>query len=162
MEGVQAQGGTKVARKIPIFLILAAGIIAGTLAPILASAHSYKLGDIAIGHVWAPPLGENAVGMPVYGPILNRGDTMVQLVGASTPIAEQVRFRTEKGDDERWPEAITLQPGKPIALARWREHMWLSGLNMPLKKGDSFDLTLDFGEAGKLTVRVVVEKASGH
>ncbi len=62
----------------------------------------------------------------------------------------------------RWPAAVELRPGKPFALAAWREHIWLSGLKKPLKKGDSFDLILDFGNAGTLAVQVVVEEASGH
>jgi copper(I)-binding protein len=128
----------------------------------MASAHSYKLGDIAIGHVWAPPPEKGATGVPVYGPILNRGETTVRLVGASTPMAEQVRFRTEKNGEVRWREAIKLSPGKPLALAPWREHIWLSGLKKPLKEGDSFDLILDFGGAGQLMVKIVVETATGH
>jgi len=131
-------------------------------APTVANAHSYKLGDIAVGHIWAPPPEEGADGLPVYGPILNRGDIAVRLVGAATPVAARVRFRAEKDGNARWPEAIEFAPGRPLALAAWREHIWLSGLKKPLAAGDSFELTLDFGEAGSLIVKVVVEKASGH
>lgn len=149
-------------------IILAAGLAMASfsggspLKPTMVAAHSYKLGDIAVGHLWTPPPEEEARGLPVYGPILNRGATPVRLVGASTPVAEQVRFRLEKEGEVRSWEAIAFAPGKPLALAPWREHIWLSGLNRPLKEGDSFDLTLDFGDAGGLSVKVVVEKASGH
>lgn len=140
----------------------AAIVIALALAPATGAAHSYKLGDIAVGHVWAPPLEPGAEGLPVYGPILNRGKVMMRLVAVSTPVAERVRFRRKKDGETTWPKAVGLQPGKPLALAAWREHIWLSALKEPLKQGDSFDLTLDFGEAGQLTVKVVIEKASGH
>lgn len=144
------------------FFMFAALIGISVWPPAAANAHSYKLGDIAVGHVWAPPPEKAATGIPIYGPILNRGDKTVQLISASTPIAEEVRFRADKEGEVRWPTAVELRPGKPFALAAWREHIWLSGLKKPLKNGDSFDLILDFGDAGTLTVQIVVEKASGH
>lgn len=161
-KAVQALGGARDARTVALFLAVASFVVMSAFGPTAATAHSYKLGDIAVGHVWAPPPEEGAGGLPVYGPILNRGGAPVRLVGASTPVAEQVRFRIEKEGEEHWREAIAFAPGKPFALAPWREHIWLSGLNRPLKDGDSFDLTLDFGDAGRLSVKVVVEKASGH
>lgn len=146
-----------------IFVLLRATVvIAMALAPATTAAHSYKLGDIAVGHVWAPPPEPGAEGLPVYGPILNRGKVMMQLVGVSTPVAERVRLRRMKDGEVTWPNAVDLRPGKPLALAAWREHIWLSGLKELLKEGYSFDLTLDFGEGGQLTVKFVIEKASGH
>ncbi len=129
-----------------------------------AEAHSYKLGDIAIGHIWAKPPEPGADGVPVYAPFLNSGTTTVRLVGASTPIADKTRFRKvdKKDGTVSWPQAIELHPGKPFALAAWREHLWLSGLHKPLKDGDWFDLTLDFGDKGKLPVKVRVETTPGH
>jgi len=127
-----------------------------------ALAHSYKLADIAVGHVWAPPPEEGAGGIAVYGPILNRGDTAARLVGASSPIAETVRFRVSKEGDVSWSEAIELHPNKPVSLAPWREHIWLSGIQTPVEEGDSFELILDFGDAGKLPVKVVVEDEGAH
>lgn len=126
-----------------------------------ALAHSYKFGDITVGHVWAPPPENGASGIAVYGPILNSGDTAIRLVGASTPIGEEVRFRISKNGTDSWPEFIELQPGKALALAPWREHIWISSLNRPLKDGNSFDLLLDFGDKGKHEVKVVVEGPAG-
>src|SRR3546814_14598495 len=64
-----------------------------------AGAHSYKLGDLMIGHAWAPPSdgGEAAVCMP----ILNNGETPDRLVGAASPVAAQVRFRAAKDGETR-------------------------------------------------------------
>lgn len=137
-------------------------VLAGLGAPSAGHAHSYKLGDIAIGHIWAPPPEEGAESVPVYGPILNRGDATARLVGVSAPVAEGARFRTEKAGEVRWPDAIDLEPGKPLALAPWRAHVWLSGLARPLEEGDSFPLTLSFEQAGALEIEVVVEPRAGH
>ncbi|MFD1381356.1 copper chaperone PCu(A)C [Fodinicurvata halophila] len=60
-----------------------AGLIAGVAPSVLA--HSYKLGDLSIGHIWAPPPVEGADGLPVYGPFLNNGNESITLVGASSP-----------------------------------------------------------------------------
>lgn len=127
-----------------------------------ASAHSYKLGAISIGHIWAPPPAAGSDGVPVYGAILNQGANTVKLVGAKTPIAEDVKFRLKKGDDDIWPDSISLVPNKPFGLAEWREHIWVSGLKKQLKAGDTFELTLDFGGKGKVTTMVIVEDEAGH
>src|SRR3546814_17048494 len=88
-------------------------------------------------------------------PILNNGETPDRLVVAASPVAAQVRFRAAKDGETRWPEAIPLAPGKPFALAEWREHIWLTGLKRPLKPGDRFPLTLTFAKAGKLDIEVM-------
>lgn len=152
-----------VIRRIRRFAFVAAGLIAVVAAiPDTTAAHGYKLGEISVGHLWSPPGGAGADGVPVYGAILNRGKTTVHLVGAATPRAGQTRFRTKKGDAVQWVKSIAFRPNRPLALAAWREHIWLSELKTTLKEGDSFPLTLDFGEAGRITVRVVVESAAGH
>jgi copper(I)-binding protein len=127
-----------------------------------AIAHGYKFGEIAVGHIWAPPSDGKTDGAPVYGPFLNRGKTPERILGASAPIAESVRFRVVKDGKTDWPDSIELAPGKPLALARWRVHLWLTGLKRPLKDGDSFDLVLNFAHAGRHTVKVVVERSSSH
>lgn len=127
-----------------------------------AAAHSYKLDTVAVGHVWTPPAAQDAAGVPVYGPLLNRGKAKDSLVGASSPIAAQVRFRVMKDGKAQWLETIVLKPGRPLGLARWRVHLWLTGLKRPLKEGDRFDLTLTFAHAGTHTVQVFVENAPNH
>ena len=145
-----------------LFLALATVGLIEALAPNVAAAHSYKLGKIAVGHVWALPPEKGAMGVPVYGPILNRSNTPVRLVGASTPVAKEVRFRVVRAGGIRWLETIALAPDKPVALAPWRQHIWLAVLNRGFKYGGKFDLTLDFGKSGKLTIEVIVEQVSGH
>jgi periplasmic copper chaperone A len=130
--------------------------------PLPAAAHSYKFGDIAVGHVWVPPVGQDAEGVPVYGPLLNRGKTPDSLVAASSPIAARVRFRVAKDGKTSWPDSIPLPPGRPLGLAPWRVHLWLMGLKRPLKDGDRFDVTLTFAHAGTHTVQVLVERTAGH
>jgi len=145
-------------------LLLAAVILALAIGPLpdRAKAHSYNLPGIMVGHVWAPPPADGEDGIAVYGPILNTGAEALQLVGASSPIAEQTRFRISKDGAVSWPDSIELRPNKPFGMAKWREHIWLSGLKKTVKEGDQFEVVLDFGSAGKLPVEVVVEKSANH
>lgn len=157
---VARSGGAWFKKAVPA---LAAGLVfVLQQTPSETLAHSYKLDDIAVGHVWASPPEEGAGGIAVYGPILNRGDKSARLVGASSPVAEEVRFRISKDGDVGWLEYIELRPNKPVSLATWREHIWLSGIRDSIERGDSFELILDFGDAGKLPVKIVVEDEGGH
>jgi copper(I)-binding protein len=143
-----------------------AGLIASALGVVAipgpAAAHSYKLGKIEIGHIWAPPPAPGSDGIAIYGPLFNSGSAPAALVGASSPIAKTVRFRVKKKDKVTWQKSIKLAPGKPVGMARWRVHLWASGLKSKLKQGDAFPMTLDFGPAGKLDMKVLVEKKTGH
>jgi copper(I)-binding protein len=137
--------------------LLAVSGLGGSLA---AYAHDYQLGDVAIGHIWAPPTSEDGAG--VYVAIMNQGAQPERLIGGSSAIADAVRLRAVENGQLRWLEAIDIAPGKVVALAPWRAHLWLAGLKRPLKEGDSFELTLYFAPAGAVTVTVVVEAAAGH
>jgi len=130
--------------------------------PTATSAHSYELGDLAVGHIWAPQPVDGSGNIPIYAGVLNSSSKPVSLVGATTSVAGTVRIRKAKNGSVRWPEAIKFEPGRPFALAPWREHLWVTGLKRPLGEGDSFDLTLDFGSAGTLDVTVVIESEAGH
>ena len=137
-------------------------LVAWGLAPVSARAHGYSLGEIAIGHIWAPPPEPGANGLAVYGAIVNRGAGPVRLVAARTEVAERARIRANVEGETTWPTAITLRPGQPFALAPWREHVWLSGLHRDVQEGGSFKLELDFGDAGSVLVDVAVEAATAH
>lgn len=144
------------------FLATLAGGLAVAAAPSPAAAHGYRLGPLSIGHLWAPPPGPGDDGVPVYGAILNTGDRPARLVAVQTPAADRARFRLLRDGEPTWSDAIAFPPGRPLAMAAWRQHLWLSGLRRPLAAGDSFELTLDFGPLGRQTVSVVVEAGPGH
>jgi copper(I)-binding protein len=123
-----------------------------------AAAHSYQFGDIAVGHVWAPPTQGNEA--DVYGPLLNRGETEDRLIAAATPAAERVEFRF--GDKPAAQDFIILPPGKPVSLASWGYRLHLVDLARPLQEGDRFELTLTFEKTGAHSVQVFVESQPVH
>lgn len=121
-----------------------------------ADAHSYKLGKIDIGHIWAKPT-EAGGDTAVYVPIWNHEDKPVFLVNVTTTAAEKAVMRVVEDGKPRLLDHIEFKPGLPLALAPWRQHIWVEHLKKPQKAGDSFDLDLDFGDAGKITVKVEIE-----
>lgn len=144
------------------FAVVLAATSVSTFVPANVSAHSYKLGDLTVGHIWAPVPSEADRSIPVYAGFLNHGDQPITLVGATTSVSTGVRIRKVKSGSVQWPEGIEFKPGSPFALAPWREHIWITGLNTPLEEGDSFEMTPEFNKAGTLDVVVVIESEAGH
>lgn len=131
-------------------LILAAPLALVALRA--AWAHSYKLGNIEIGHPWARPSVTEAAA--VFVALSNTGRNTDRLVGGTTPIAKEVLLRAEDGSPL---EYLELLPHHPLALRPGRKYVALRGLKGPLALGDSFPLTLRFDRAGEVTITVMVE-----
>jgi len=127
------------------------------LATLPALAHSFRLGEIEIGHPSAPP--STATEAAVYLALSNRGDTADQLIAASSPRSKAIELR---GSDEAAVTAIALEPKRPFALRPGKPHLALLGLSKPLALGEEFPLILRFAGAGTIEVTVTVEAAPGH
>jgi copper(I)-binding protein len=117
-----------------------------------ARAHSYKLGNIEIGHPWARPSATRAAA--VFLALSNLGRSSERLSGGATPIAKEVALCDADGAalDE-----LDLLPHHPVALRPGGKYIALRGLAGPLALDDSFPLTLHFDHAGDITVTVMVE-----
>ena len=122
------------------------------LAARVASAHSYQLGAIEIGHPWARPSGTEAAA--VFVALSNTGRSNERLVGGATPIARELLLRAEDGAPL---DSLELLPRHPVALRPGRKYIALRGLKRPLALDDSFPLTLRFDRAGEITITVMVE-----
>jgi len=118
-----------------------------------ARAHSYKLGNIEIGHPWARPSVTDAAA--VFLAMSNLGRNTDRLTGGTTPIAKEVLLRDQDGSALDYLE---LPPHHPLALRPGRRYIALRGLKGPLALDDSFPLTLRFDHAGEVTVTVMVEE----
>lgn len=125
-----------------------------------ASAHSFKLGQIAIGHVWGLPSQSNET--QVFVPISNRGQDADELVAARSPVCSMIELRQNNRYDDPALKSVELLPGKPVAMRKGARHLRLIGLGKPLKPGDRFEMTLDFLNAGETIVDVIVEDGAGH
>jgi len=145
-----------------VLLITALAISAST------SAHEYTLGTLHIAH---PHARATAPGQPsgaAYFGIENTGKTPDQLIAIKSPIAKSVELHTMSMTDNvmRMREVTTLEipPAAKITMAPGDGyHIMLVGLTHQLKPGEKFPMTLNFRNAGKLEISVVVddEKNSG-
>ena len=137
------------------FVLLLAGIGA-------ASAHSYKLGALEIGHPWAratPPTAPTGGG---YLSVKNTGTEPDRLISASSPAAGAVQVHDMKmeGNVMRMRELdgpLEIKPGETVTLAPGGMHLMMMGLKEPLKQGEKVPLTLVFEKAGKIDVELLVE-----
>jgi copper(I)-binding protein len=88
-----------------------------------------------------------------------------RLVAASTPAAKTTDLMTMAGGstatEMTYVKAIDLPAGKPVSLNPTGLHVWLAGLNQPLKAGQTFPLSLRFEKAGarQVTVSVIAPAA---
>jgi hypothetical protein len=157
------KGNPRLAATLAPLLLALVAFAPLVLASLPAGAHGYKLHGISIGHFYAPPPAEGGRDVAVYGPLLNGSDHAVTLEGATSPAAKTVRLRVAKdGEETHWPEAVELAPGRLLALAPWRVHIWVEGLDRSYAEGESFPLTLDFGTDGSIDIEVVVEDSTSH
>lgn len=95
-----------------------------------------------------------AVFMTITAPAADR------LIAASTPAAKKTDLMTMAGGSSAmemtYVKDVDLPAGTPVSLNPMGLHVWLAGLNQPLKAGQSFPLTLKFEEAGERQVSVSV------
>ena len=139
-------------RKIALMTVLLA-------AP--AFAHDYKVGDLQIEHPYTRASAGRTGG--VFLEIANKGKTADRLVSAAASIAGTVELHTTVKDGEvmrmRPVAAIDIPASGAAKLQPGGLHVMLIGLTKPLKEGESFPLTLTFEKAGKVEVKVEVQKA---
>jgi periplasmic copper chaperone A len=135
------------------FLLLA-------LAPSMAQAHSYKLGDIAIGHAWCLPSknGETQIFMPLF----NSGNTVDTLVSASYENAKSAELRISNDYSGPAEAGFVLAPKKPFPMRPTANHIRLMGLAKPLVSGDRILITLKFQTAGETKIEVHVQDKAGE
>jgi copper(I)-binding protein len=137
-------------------LALAAALFGGSAV----CAQDYKLGPLTIDQPWARASAGAATTGAAYMAISTSGTAPDQLVGASTPVAEKAELHTHvmEGDVMRMRpvQAIDINVGEPAVLKPGGLHVMLLGLKAPLKEGEEFPLTLNFKQAGSVTVEVRV------
>ncbi len=98
----------------------------------------------------------------VFIDITNGGTVADKLLGASTGKAVRVELHESAVDEStgvmamRKVDAIDLPAGQTTALVPGGYHIMLFDLPMPLQQGETYDVTLEFENADKITVPVSV------
>ncbi len=125
-----------------------------------ALAHSYKAGTVRIGHPWTQPTRDPVT--DVFIALLNTGDVVDRLVGATTPIAEGVRIVDLVDGLPAVVDALDLLPMRPVPMRPGARSLRLLGVRQPLVLGERFTMTLAFERAGTVEVEIYVELEPGH
>ena len=121
-----------------------------------ALAHSFKFGDVAIGHAWA--LVSAGAETSAMMPLFNSGSTADSLIGAHTDAATSVELR----EANRIVLEFPLEPNKPLPMRAAAKHLHLVGLKKTLVKGDRISMTLKFKRAGEITVELHINDTAGE
>ncbi len=128
--------------------------------PAAARAHSYKAGDIAIGHAWALPVAIATDGQAFF-PLVNNGKSTDELVAARSSLCSAIELRRNNRYDDPPLTSFVLEPGKPLPMRPTARHLRLMGLTQPLVLDQRFTIILDFLNAGEMEIEVHVEHAPG-
>ena len=136
------------------------GLAAAAAWPAAARAHSYRLGDIAIGHAWALPAQVSREGQ-AFVPLVNNGKTADELVAARSSACGTIELRRNNRYDDPPLTSFLLEPGKPLPMRPTARHLRLMGLDGPLVLDQRFTIILDFLNAGETEVEFHVENAPG-
>jgi periplasmic copper chaperone A len=140
-----------------LWILTATLCAAATLIADSANAHSYKLGAIEIGHLWARPPTNGS--MVVLGPLFNTGPVSDRLVTVKSMAAGSVALHAKVDGKDQILDGIDLPPGKPVSLAPWSATIVLAGVTQTPREGSLIPLTLGFARAGEINVEVLVERA---
>ena len=134
--------------------------LALALMPSLAEAHSYKLGNIAIGHAWGLPSKDGET--QIFMPLLNTGSVADSLVSVSCELAKSAELRLNSDYAKPAEAAFTLEPQKPFPMRPTAKHIRLMGLVKPLVAGDHILISLKFATAGETKIEIHVQDRPGE
>jgi len=126
-----------------------------------AQAASTTAGSIAVEHVWARATPKGASNAAVYLTLVNNGSETDRLIGASSPIADDIQFHEERDENGvskmRALQAIDIPPGAPVVLKPSGLHLMVR-IKQQLVEGQIFPLTLTFEKAGSIETTARVGK----
>ncbi len=107
-----------------------------------AQAQTSTTNSISVEHPWARATPAGAKTGAAYLTLVNNGTTADRLVRASRELP-----------------VVDIGPGAALTFKPGGTHMMIIGLKQPLKKGQTFPLTLEFENAGKIDLQVPIAKA---
>lgn len=148
---------------LSILLAVLATAFAGTLA---VAQHDHGHGDATPdahdAHTMATPGHDHAEGTGtgvIYLTITNTGDADDALIGATTDRALAVEVHETKVENNvgtMLPHdgPLAIPAGETVSLEPAGLHMMLVDLNEDIRLGDTFDVTLEFEQAGDVTIPV--------
>jgi copper(I)-binding protein len=137
------------------FVVLLLALLA--VVPTVAWAQS---ASITVEDAWTRPTAGFVKTAAVYFTVVNSGGTADRLTAAESPAADraETHINLREGDIVRMRRVISVDVsanGKTLFQPNGF-HVMLTGLKVPLKAGDSISLSLQFADAGVITIPVTV------
>lgn len=128
----------------------------------IAHAHTFKKGDITVGHPWtrATPAG-TSVGAG-YLKITNAGKETDRLTGGTFAGAKVVEVHEMTMNDgvmkmRKLSDGLEIKPGETVELKPGSYHLMIMGLAKSIAEGPKIKATLGFEKAGVIDVEFKVE-----
>lgn len=135
------------------YLVAAIVVVIGAWASVAAEASS----SIVVERAWARASPNGAPNGAAYLTLVNNGSESDRLIGASSPVAENILFHEEKIENGiakmHQLEAIEVLPGAAVRLKPGGIHLMMQ-LKRQLQLGEAFPLTLNFEKAGAVEVTI--------
>lgn len=120
-----------------------------------------RVGSLQVTEVWSRPTPPTASVGVVYLSITNSGKQADRLLDVRSSIAGKVEIHeslnVQGAMQMRAVAYVECPPGTTVKIEPGGLHVMLIGLTRPLVAGTVFTLTLQFRDAGALTLRVPVE-----
>jgi periplasmic copper chaperone A len=140
-------------------------VLVATLPCAAAIAHEFRAGPITIDDPWARASIGATGNTAAYMKLENGGAAPDRLVAAKSDVAAHVSLHESRDDNgimRMAPVAgIEVPAGGNAELKPLGLHVMLTGLNRPLKAGETFPMTLVFEKQGEVPVQVSVQHAQG-
>lgn len=126
----------------------------------LGAAPEVTAGNISVAQAWSRPTPPVAAQGAAYLTIRNSSAKPDQLQSVATPVAGSAEFnetRKLRGVVQmRAVPSLDILPGQTLRLEPGALHIMLLNLLHPLTAGTVYPLTLNFRDAGAVTVQVEV------
>jgi len=149
-----------------------AAIATAFAGPVNAQSHKMKDGmhgghgshssmtGVKIENAWARATPGMAKNGGAYLTVVNAGKSRDRLVAATADVAKRVEVHTHINDNGimrmRQVDGIDLPAGGTIQMKPGGYHVMFIGLHKPLKKGETFPVTLVFEKVGEVKTSVEV------
>lgn len=147
------------------------------VAVMLGACSSTEPTSSGVTGAWARPTPDSATNAVVYLTLTTDTDDTLESVEVPDDIAEHATLHATSttGDAHSGGhgggnagDVVTmddiddfpLSAGTPLEFSPGANHIMLTGLTAPLRRGDTFDLTLHLASAGPLTATVTVADQS--
>ena len=142
--------------------ILAGAVFLTASVSMPSLAQETKAGSMVITQSWSRATPGGAKVAAGYLTIENKGSSADRLLGATTDVAGKVELHEmsmNNGIMNMRPVegGIVIEPGKVVKLAPNGFHIMLLNLKKPLTKGDKVPVTVEFENAGKVTLSLDVQ-----